>query len=176
MPRDDNEGSADSGELEIRGPYVTPGYYRNRDETARAFSDGWFRTGDIGSLDSGNHLHISGRIKEAIQVAGLSVFPAEVEGFLVTHPDVVEAAVVGVPHDTMGEALRAFVVPRHGSGLAPPDLLRFARANIAGYKIPYAIHLVPELPHLPSGKADRSALARLADPGGASDMKDTASS
>jgi fatty-acyl-CoA synthase len=89
------------------------------------------------------------------------VFPAEVEGFLLTHPDVVQAAVIGVPHETMGEALQAFVVARSGSGLTPSALLQFARARIAGYKLPYAITMLPALPALPSGKPDRAALAAL---------------
>jgi acyl-CoA synthetase (AMP-forming)/AMP-acid ligase II len=164
------DGHEESGEVQIRGPYITPGYYQSQSETAAAFADGWFRTGDVGSLDRQGHLRISGRIKDVVQVAGLSVFPAEVEGFLGTHPDVVEAAVVGVPHETMGEALEAFVVARPGSRLGVPELLRFARENIAGYKLPYAIHLVPELPHLPSGKPDRRMLTQALASGAGSSM------
>jgi acyl-CoA synthetase (AMP-forming)/AMP-acid ligase II len=148
------------GEVQVRGPYVTPGYFRQPAQTAAAFKDGWFCTGDLGSLDEQGNLRISGRAKELVTVGGNSVFPAEVEGFLLTHPDVLQAAVVGVPHAAMGETLQAFVVPRPASGLTPAALLQYARANIAGYKLPYAIELLPELPLLASGKPDRAALRR----------------
>ena len=149
----------ENGEVQVGGPYVTPGYYRQPEQTAAAL-DHWFRTGDIGSLDKDGNLSLSGRAKEVIHVAGLNVFPAEVEAFLLTHPDVLQAAVVGVPHPTLGEAVVAFVVPQPDSGLTPSALLQFARARIAGYKLPYRIHLRPELPLLSSGKPDRAALER----------------
>ena len=98
-----------------------------------------------------------------IHVAGFNVFPAEVEGFLLTHPDVDQAAVVGARHATIGEVPHAFVVARRGATLTPAELLRFARAQIAGYKLPYVIQVVPELPVLVSGKPDRRALVRMAE-------------
>jgi acyl-CoA synthetase (AMP-forming)/AMP-acid ligase II len=149
----------DLGELQVRGPHVTPGYYGQPERTADAFDDGWFRTGDVGSLDPDGHVRIAGRAKEVVHVAGFNVFPAEVESFLVTHPDVAQAAVVGVPHERMGEVLHAFVVPGPGAELTQAALLRFARSRIAGYKLPYAITIIPELPLLASGKPDRAALA-----------------
>ena len=152
------------GEVQVRGPYVTPGYYRKPEQTAAAFAGEWLRTGDLGSLDEDGYLSIAGRVKDVVQVAGLNVFPAEVEGCLLTHPDVAQAVVVGVPHDTLGEVLQAFVVARPGSDLTPPALLQFARARIAGYKLPYAIRLLPELPALATGKPDRVALTRSAVP------------
>ena len=153
------------GEVQVRGPYVTPGYHRAADATAAAFDDGWFRTGDLGELDGDGRVRILGRAKEVVNVGGFNVFPAEVEGFLLTHPDVAQAAVVGVPNERMGEALSAFVVSRPGSSLTPDELRRFARGRIAGYKVPYAVELVPELPLLSSGKPDRQALAERAAAG-----------
>jgi acyl-CoA synthetase (AMP-forming)/AMP-acid ligase II len=153
------------GEVRVAGPYVTPGYYRQPDQTAAAFDDGWFRTGDLGWLDEDANLTITGRAKDVVHVGGLSVFPAEVEGFLLTHADVERAAVLGVPHPTMGETLVAFVVPRRGANLTPAALIQFARPRIAGYKLPYSIHLVTEIPTLPTGKADRSALLDLLQQG-----------
>jgi fatty-acyl-CoA synthase len=150
------------GELQVRGPNVTPGYLGKPDETAAAFDDGWFRTGDLGTLDEHGYVRIAGRSKEVVHVAGFNVFPAEVEGFLLTHPDVAQAVVVGVPHERMGEVLAAYVVARPGADLEPSALLRFARPRIAGYKLPYAISVVEELPMLPSGKPDRVALAATA--------------
>jgi acyl-CoA synthetase (AMP-forming)/AMP-acid ligase II len=146
------------GELQVRGVGVTPGYLDRPDETAAVFVDGWFRTGDVAEL-KGGYVRISGRLKELVHVSGFNVFPAEVEAVLLLHPDVVQAAVVGVPDERVGEVLRAFVVPREGSDLTTTALLQFARARIAGYKLPYAIRLLPELPLLPSGKPDRRALA-----------------
>jgi acyl-coenzyme A synthetase/AMP-(fatty) acid ligase len=98
---------------------------------------------------------------EVVHVAGLKVFPAEVEACLATHPDVLEAVVVGAPHPTLGEAPQAFVVPRENSNLSTKDILQFARSRIAGYKLPYVIHLVQSLPRLAGGKPDRGALAKL---------------
>jgi acyl-CoA synthetase (AMP-forming)/AMP-acid ligase II len=147
--------------VQVSGPYVTPGYYRRPQETAAAFDGGWFRTGDLGSLDADGNLCLSGRAKDVIQVAGLNVFPAEVEGLLLTHPDVLQAAVIGCPHPVMGETLRAFVVARPGSDFTPRDLLQWARPRIAGYKIPYAIQMLDELPVLSTGKPDRATLVRM---------------
>jgi HIP---CoA ligase len=149
------------GELQVRGPQVTTGYHRSPERTAEAFDGEWFRTGDLGTIDDRGNLRISGRAKELVQVAGFNVFPAEVENFLLTHPDVAQAAVVGVPHETRGESLRAFVVPREGSELTAAALRGYLRRGIAGYKIPYDIQLLAELPLLPSGKADRAALSRV---------------
>jgi fatty-acyl-CoA synthase len=149
---DDGEMS----ELQVRGTNVTPGYFGRPELTAEAFDDGWFRTGDLGHVDEGGYVHVSGRAKEVAHVGGFNVFPAEVEGCLLTHPDVLQAAVVAVPDERMGEALKAFVVP--DGDLTPAALLRFARERIAGYKLPYAIEIVPELPRLASGKPDRAAL------------------
>jgi acyl-CoA synthetase (AMP-forming)/AMP-acid ligase II len=146
------------GELEVRGPHLTPGYYRRPDETTQAFHDGWFRTGDLAEIDGG-YLRIVGRAKEIVHVGGFNVVPAEVEAVLIAHPDVTNAAVIGVPDERMGEALKAFVAVRADAELTAAELIAFARSRIAGYKVPYAIELLPELPLLPSGKPDRKALA-----------------
>ncbi len=146
------------GELELRGPYLTPGYFRRSEETAQAFRDGWFRTGDLATLEDG-YLRIVGRAKEIVHVGGFNVVPAEVEAVLLAHPDVANAAVIGVPDERMGEALKAFVAVRPGSDLTAAALVGFARSRIAGYKVPYAIEMLPELPLLPSGKPDRKTLA-----------------
>jgi acyl-CoA synthetase (AMP-forming)/AMP-acid ligase II len=147
------------GEVQVKSKHVMRGYFHQNEPTAEAFDGPWFRTGDIGSIDRDGNLRISGRTSEVIHVAGLKVFPAEVEGCLLTHPDVAQAVVVGVPHATMGEAPAAFVVPREGANLQPQHVLQFARKAIAGYKVPYVIHLVPELPQLATGKPDRATLA-----------------
>jgi acyl-CoA synthetase (AMP-forming)/AMP-acid ligase II len=147
------------GELEVAGTHLTPGYYRRPEETAEAFHDGWFRTGDLAEIEDG-YVRIVGRAKEIVHVGGFNVVPAEVEAALLAHPDVENAAVLGVPDERMGEALVAYVSPRPERKLTSSDLIAFARARIAGYKVPYAIEILPELPLLPSGKPDRKALSR----------------
>jgi acyl-CoA synthetase (AMP-forming)/AMP-acid ligase II len=154
------QGGGPIGEVQVRGPSVTPGYYRQPEQTAAALDDGWFRTGDLGGFDELGNLILLGRTREVIQVAGLNVFPAEVEAVLLSHPDVLHAVVVGVPHEAMGEVPHAFVVLRPEADLKPQALLRFMRSRIAGYKLPYMIRMLPELPLLVSGKPDRAALRR----------------
>jgi acyl-CoA synthetase (AMP-forming)/AMP-acid ligase II len=150
------------GEIQVRSDHL-PGAYHGRpwgpDELA---DDGWFRTGDIGELDAAGNLRIAGRSKEVAHVGGFNVFPAEVETFLLGHPSIAQAAVIGLPHEVLGEALQAFVVPASEAGIDPREVVRFARAGIAGYKVPYAVQVVDELPLLPSGKPDRRALAEAA--------------
>jgi long-chain acyl-CoA synthetase len=129
------------GELQVLSPY----------------EEDWFRTGDLAELEDGC-VRITGRISELVNVGGFNVSPAEVEAVLAGHDSVAAAVVVGVGGDATGQALHAFVVARPGAEVDRAGLLRFARARIAGYKLPYVIHVVPELPLLPSGKPDRRAL------------------
>jgi acyl-CoA synthetase (AMP-forming)/AMP-acid ligase II len=154
------------GELQVRGPHVTSGYRGAPAATSDAFDGEWFRTGDLGEIDAAGRLRILGRAKEMLNVGGFNVFPAEIEAFLQTHPDVLAAVVVGVRHERTGEAPCAFVVARPGATLTPQQIRRFARAGIAGYKIPYAVEVVPDLPTLSSGKPDREALRERAARGG----------
>lgn len=150
----------EEGEVQVRGPCVTSGYFRQPALSQAALADGWFRTGDFGWIDRLGCVHLSGRGSDVIHVAGLKVFPAEVEACLLTHPDIVEAVLVGLPHETMGETPAAWLVPRHGSKVQARDVLQFMRRRIAGYKLPYLIRFAPDLPRLASGKPDRLALAR----------------
>jgi fatty-acyl-CoA synthase len=154
------EARVEDGELLLRGEHLTPGYHRRPEQTEERFAGGWFRTGDLATIDPGGYLRIAGRAKDIVHVAGFNVVPAEVEGVLALHPDVLEVVVIGVPDERMGEVLQAFVVARPGTEVTPAELLRFARPRIAGYKLPYAIRILPTLPLLASGKPDRVALAR----------------
>jgi HIP---CoA ligase len=135
------------GELHVQGAGVTPGYHGG------PATGEWFATGDLAELD-GDALRITGRASEVIHVGGFNVFPAEVETFLLTHPEVSEAAVVGAPHPRMGEVVKAYVV----ASAAPSELTRYARQNIAGYKVPYGIEVRDSLPRLANGKIDKGAL------------------
>jgi acyl-CoA synthetase (AMP-forming)/AMP-acid ligase II len=149
-------GSA--GEIQVRSPNIWPHYLFRGRTNIDTTPDGWLRTGDLGSVDVSGNVSIVGRTKEVIHVGGFNVFPAEVEAFLLTDPRIVEAVVVGVQHAVMGEVPQAFVVPDRDIELEPRDVVRFARAGIAGYKVPYSIRILDELPRLPSGKVNRAEL------------------
>ena len=152
---------ADTGEIEVQGPNVTPGYWNDPVATANAFTeDGWFRTGDIGRLDDG-HLYVVDRLKDMFISGGENVYPAEVENAITDHPDVAEVAVVGVPDDRWGEVGRAFVRPRAGAVLDPAGLREFLLPRLAKYKIPVHVEVVTELPRTGSGKVLKPALRRL---------------
>jgi long-chain acyl-CoA synthetase len=152
------------GEIQVRSSYLPTGYHGRPWTADELVAGGWFRTGDLGRIDPAGNVSIVGRSREVVQVAGFNVFPAEVENFLLTHPGISQAAVVGLPHPSLGESLHAFVAPAPGVELESPEVIRFARAGIAGYKVPYAVSVLSELPLLPSGKPDRRELARAVDP------------
>jgi long-chain acyl-CoA synthetase len=146
-------GPREPGEVWLRAPNVMRGYFNRPDETASALpGDGWLRTGDGGYLDEEGYLFLTDRIKDMIVSGGENVYPIEVEEALAQHPDVVEAAVIGVPDERWGEAVKALVVVRRGSSLEPEELIAFARERLAGYKLPRSIGFVEELPRTPSGK------------------------
>ena len=156
-------GNAEVGEIEVRSDCITSRYL-NRDWTSNDTpGEGWFRTGDLGSIDDAGNVTVAGRSKQVVHVGGFNVFPAEVESFLLTHPEIAQAAVIGALHPVMGEVPQAFVVLERGATLRAGDVVRFARGGIAGYKVPYAVKIVDQLPTLASGKLDRSALANMLD-------------
>jgi malonyl-CoA/methylmalonyl-CoA synthetase len=150
----------DQGEVLLRGPNVFSGYWGNPAATAEAFDpDGWFRTGDLGSLDERGYLRIEGRSKELIITGGYNVHPREVEELLLEHPGVAEAAVVGTPSEEWGEQVTAFVVPADPA--APPgrdELLGFAAERLAGFKRPRVVHYVEALPRNALGKVMKHEL------------------
>ena len=141
------------GEVWLRGPNVTPGYFNRPAETRAALTpDGWLRTGDGGYVDQDGYLFLTDRIKDMIVTGGENVYPVEVEEALAQHADVAEVAVIGVPHPHWGEAVKALIVPRPGARMEPDDLIAFARERLAGYKLPRSVDFVTELPRTPSGK------------------------
>jgi long-chain acyl-CoA synthetase len=141
------------GEVWLRGPNVTPGYFNRPAETGAALTpDGWLRTGDGGYVDEDGYLFLTDRIKDMIVTGGENVYPVEVEEALAQHADVAEVAVIGVPHPHWGEAVKALVVLRPGARTRPEDLIAFAREQLAGYKLPRSVDFVTELPRTPSGK------------------------
>jgi len=150
------------GEVVVRGATVTPGYWRDPDETARAFLGGWFHTGDLGVLDEYGFLQLVDRVKDAIVTGGETVYSIEVESVLLEYPGVREVAVFGVPDPEWGEAVRAAVVAEAGAGIVgargAAALMEFCRGRIAAYKCPRTIELRDLLPRTGSGKIDKRAL------------------
>jgi malonyl-CoA/methylmalonyl-CoA synthetase len=139
------------GEIQVRGPNVFGGYWERPEATAESFEEGWFRTGDLGSLDSDGYLRILGRSKELIITGGLNVYPREVEDVLLSHPDVAEVAVVGTPSDEWGELVTAFVVS-NAEHPAADALLAFAADRLAAFKRPRRVQFVDVLPRNALGK------------------------
>ena len=138
----------------VRGPNVMPGYWNRPDETARAFtSDGWYRSGDLASVDDGGYIFIVDRAKDMIVSGGENVYTTEVENALATHPAVLEVAVFGVPHEQWVEAVHAEVVIRHGVDVTEEELVAHCRQSIGGFKVPRSIALRSEpLPKSGAGK------------------------
>ena len=146
------------GEILLRSPWNMRGYWRNPAATAEALRDGWLRTGDAGYVDSDGYLYIHDRVKDMIVTGGENVYPAEVEHALFGHPAIAEVAVIGVPDDRWGEAVKALIVLKPGVTLDRESILSFARARIAGYKLPKSIDVVTQLPRNASGKLLRRVL------------------
>jgi long-chain acyl-CoA synthetase len=154
------------GEVWLRGPNVTAGYFNRPAETAAALTpDGWLRTGDGGYVDDEGYLFLTDRIKDMIVTGGENVYPVEVEEALAQHPWVADVAVIGVPDAHWGEAVKALIVLRAGARVAPGELIAFARERLAGYKLPRAVDFVADLPRTPSGKVlKRELRERYASP------------
>jgi len=147
------------GELMIRSPQNMAGYWKQPDETARTIdADGWLRTGDAGYLDADGYVYIHDRVKDMIISGGENVYPAEVESAIYGHPHVADVAVIGVPDEKWGEAVKAIVVPRPGVQPEREAIIAWARQRLAGFKIPKTIDFVDALPRNPSGKLLRRKL------------------
>ena len=146
------------GEVLTRNPAGHRAYYRDPEATARLWEGGWLHTGDLGRLDADGYLYIVGRKKEMIVRGGMNVYTDDVEAALQTHPDVVEAAVVGVPHDVLGEDVAAFVVLRPGSATTADDVTDVARTCLADYKVPRRVVVVDALPRNAAGKVVKAQL------------------
>lgn len=153
------------GEVWLRGETVVRGYLGDPTITEANFTDGWLRTGDLGTLSESGDLSIRGRIKELINRGGEKISPERVEGVLATHPNVLEVAVFGVPHPMYGEAVAAAFVPRCSAPTAD-ELTGFCRERLAPFEIPASFQEVDELPHTAKGSLDRRAVsARFGQPG-----------
>ncbi|HET6963144.1 MAG TPA: long-chain-fatty-acid--CoA ligase [Acidimicrobiales bacterium] len=141
------------GEIWVRGPSVMAGYWHMPEQTAEVIRPGgWLRTGDAGYRDEDGYFYIHDRVKDMIVSGGENVYPAEVENVIMSHPDVADVAVIGVPHERWGETPRAMVVRAAGSDLTEEALLGYCRERLAGYKCPTSVQWLEELPRNPSGK------------------------
>ena len=140
------------GEIVIAGHNIMKGYWRKPEATAEAITDGWFRTGDLARVDEDGYFYIVDRKKDMIIRGGFNVYPREVEEVLYEHPAVAEAAVVGIPHDELGEEIGAAVRLKPDETVTAEELIAFTRDRIAPYKYPRHIWLVPALPKGPTGK------------------------
>ncbi|MFQ5594599.1 MAG: long-chain fatty acid--CoA ligase [Anaerolineae bacterium] len=149
------------GELIIRGPHVTPGYWNNPQATAAAIVDGWLHTGDLARRDEEGYYYIVGRLKEMFISGGENVYPAEVESVMHGHPAVAEAALIAVPDPKWGEVGRAIVVLKPGATLDEADLRAYCRQRLAGYKAPKSVVFVDELPKTGAGKIAKPKLIEL---------------
>ena len=149
----------DPGEIWVRGPNVFVGYWDDPEATARVLADGWLHTGDVAVSDDQGFLSLVDRMKDLIIVSGFNVYPAEVEDVLIEHPDVTDAAVIGVPNDRTGEAIAAFVVPVAGRTPTLASLRDHVAGRLARYKVPTRLTLMDELPRNQAGKVVRRVLS-----------------
>ncbi len=154
--------SGSDGEVLIAGPNVMQGYFQRDDETSRVFANRFFRTGDIGRVDTDGHLYITGRLKEMLIIGGENVFPREIEEVLNDHAAVSASAVVGKKDPVRGEVPVAFVELVEDSTVNPRDLIVWCTQSLAGYKVPKDIQIMTELPRNPTGKILRRELVNLA--------------
>jgi acyl-CoA synthetase (AMP-forming)/AMP-acid ligase II len=155
--------AGDAGEILLRGGSIMSHYLDDPDASAAALADdGWLRTGDLGVVDETGCLRIVGRAKDMFIVGGFNAYPAEIENALLRHPDVQQAAVIGVPDARLGEVGMAFVVIRPGSSLSGADLAAWSREQMANYKVPRAVELVDELPLNATGKVMKEVLRERA--------------
>jgi len=156
-------GPDEAGEILVRGHNVMKGYYKKPEETGKALHGGWMHTGDLGRLDADGYLYITGLKKDLIIRAGMNIYPREIEEVLLRHPDIVEAAVVGVPEKTRGEEVCAFL---RSLSPTPPDekaLRAFCYEHLAPFKCPRHFVYKDVLPRLVSGKIDKIALRQALD-------------
>jgi len=151
-----------SGEILLGGPCVMKGYYKNDKANSETLtSDGFVRTGDVGTVDKEGTLYITDRLKELIKVKGYQVAPAELEGVLTSHPGIADAAVIGIPDERSGEVPKAFVTPSPGANITEEDVKNFIASRLSVEKQLGSVEFMEVIPKLPSGKILRKDLRKL---------------
>ncbi len=150
------------GEIVIRGYNVMKGYYNRPQATAEAIVDGWFHTGDMGRMDASGNFYIVDRKKDLIIRGGMNIYPREIEEVVYQHPKVLEVAAVGIPDDMRGEEVKIYVSPKEGEALTPGEITEHVQKEMAKYKWPKEVEVLPELPKGPTGKILKRELKALA--------------
>jgi len=148
----------ESGEVIIKGPQVTSGYYKRPDETKEAVRDGWLYTGDIGMMDEEGYFYIVDRKKDMIIAGGYNIYPRDIDEVLFEHPKVVEACAIGVPHEYRGETVKAYVVLKPGETSTEEEMIAYCKEKLAAYKVPKIIEFIDDLPKSAVGKILRKEL------------------
>ncbi len=149
------------GEIICKSPLASQGYYKDTNATDLSFRDGWFHTGDLGHFDEEVYLYVVGRRKDMIKSGGISIYPLEIEEVLYSHPDVLEAAVIGLPDLEWGEVTKAIVVLKEGADTQSQELIQLCKDRLASYKVPKSVSFVPDLPHTNLGKVDKQKLIEV---------------
>jgi acyl-CoA synthetase (AMP-forming)/AMP-acid ligase II len=150
----------DVGEVWVKGPTITPGYWHDPVETAAAFEDGWLKTGDLAVIDHEGYINIVDRKKDMIITGGENVYSTEVEHVLYEHPGILEAAVIGIPDDKWGEAVKAIVVLKTGITLDPDEVIVFCKSRMAHFKAPKSVDIIDKLPKTGSEKIAKKELKK----------------
>jgi acyl-CoA synthetase (AMP-forming)/AMP-acid ligase II len=161
---DDNDNPlkvGEVGEIICQSPLATHGYYKNPEATNASFRNGWFYTGDLGYFDEGGFLFVVGRKKDMVKSGGISVYPLEIESVIYSHPDVLEAAVIGVPDSQWGEAVKAVAVLKPDSLLKAHELIAFCKERLSAYKVPKSVEFRASLPHTEIGKINKVELKEM---------------
>jgi len=146
------------GEILIRSNKLMKGYWKKPEETAEAFKDGWFHTRDMGTVDEDGYIYIMDRKSDMIISGGFNIYPREVEDVIMSHPGVAEAAVIGVPHEMWGEAVKAMVILKEGVNLSEAQIIEHCKKNLASYKKPTSVDFIEEIPKNLYGKVNRRTL------------------
>lgn len=150
----------EKGEIVCRGPIVMQGYFNDPEATERSFTNGWFRTGDLGYLDTDGHLYMTGRLKETINKGGEKVSPQEVDSVIMSCPTVSQAVTFGIPDPVLGEEVAAVVAPKTGMSVSGEDIRRFVATKLSEYKVPTKVLVVPKILTGPTGKLIRREVAQ----------------
>ena len=151
----------ESGEILLKGPQLTKGYYKKPEETADAIRDGWFYTGDIGYMDDEGYLFIVDRKKDMIIAGGYNIYPRDIDEVLYEHPQIQEACAVGLPDPYRGETVKAFIVTKPGETLTEEEVISYCREKLAAYKVPKLVEFMDELPKSTVGKVMRRKLREM---------------
>ncbi len=158
MPDGEEVALGEVGEICVRGPQVMKGYLRNPEETSNTIRNGWLHSGDLGRFDDEGYLYIVDRKKDMIIRGGENIYPIEIEEVLYQMPEILEAAVVGIPHEVYGEVPKAFVVLKEGQVLTETDILNYMKTQLAKYKVPAEVQFIASLPRNASGKVLKHTL------------------